>query len=242
MTRAPTAWVNRFAVNADYALETSQTALTEARPASAHPPISAAAAWTLRSPSGASPSAPMPAAAICQVKKIWKNSTDTLATATGWIKDHLDPAHLGVPGMPGQPGQPGQAGEEGKDERGPPPPPPMAKRCAHPLFFLCFGPVRRDCLQSPHLVRRLSAVTMCLMQAGIGQSWGGRVCEQREGFLRQHGRVSIDVVTTLVSLGWIWCCRCCYSKLRMRRMAAGTGGGKRGVAPHGYADSLVRDR
>lgn len=46
------AWVNRFAVNADYALETSQTALTE-------------------------------------VKKIWKNSADTLTLATGWLKDHL---------------------------------------------------------------------------------------------------------------------------------------------------------
>jgi len=44
--------VNRFAVNADYALETSQTALTE-------------------------------------VKKIWKNSADTLTLATGWLKDHL---------------------------------------------------------------------------------------------------------------------------------------------------------
>ena len=44
--------MNRFAVNADYALETSQTALTE-------------------------------------VKKIWKNSADTLTLATGWLKDHL---------------------------------------------------------------------------------------------------------------------------------------------------------
>lgn len=46
------AWVNRFAVNADYALETSQTALTE-------------------------------------VKKMWKSSTDSMAAATGWLKDHL---------------------------------------------------------------------------------------------------------------------------------------------------------
>ena len=53
------AWVNRFAVNADYALETSQTALTE-------------------------------------VKKIWKNSADTLTLATGWLKDHLT---IGVQGL-----------------------------------------------------------------------------------------------------------------------------------------------
>ena len=54
ITESPraSAWVNRFAVNADYALETSQTALTE-------------------------------------VKKIWKNSADTLTLATGWLKDHL---------------------------------------------------------------------------------------------------------------------------------------------------------
>ena len=97
------AWVNRFAVNADYALETSQTALTE-------------------------------------VKKIWKNSADTLTLATGWLKDHLtigapaarmalrlwncpdlpprntDPALLAVPppfGPQQQPQQPQQNGAGG---------------------------------------------------------------------------------------------------------------------------------